>query len=145
MVAQLVLLAFVALSGVVTGGAWSGALASVSSLLGLGLMLAGALLLGRGLMDLGANLTPLPYPRDDSRLVETGVYALVRHPLYGGLVVTSFGWAMVSTSLVTLLLAFVVLLFFDLKSRREEVWLAQRFAGYEDYRRRTRRLVPWIY
>ncbi|MFN9061798.1 MAG: methyltransferase family protein, partial [Pseudanabaena sp.] len=42
------------------------------------------ILLGRALFDLGQNLTPLPHPRDDGQLVQTGVYSLVRHPLYSG-------------------------------------------------------------
>ena len=39
-------------------------------------------------------------------------------------------------------LLFVLL---DVKSRREERWLADRFPAYADYRRRTRRLIPWLY
>jgi protein-S-isoprenylcysteine O-methyltransferase Ste14 len=144
-VLQFVLLALVAISGVVTGGALSGGLASIVSLIGLALMLGGAMLLGRGLIDLGNNLTPLPAPRDDAQLVESGVYALVRHPLYGGLTLTALGWALVSASLLTLLLSLGVLVFFDLKSRREEIWLRQRYAGYAEYAQRTRRLLPWVY
>jgi protein-S-isoprenylcysteine O-methyltransferase Ste14 len=36
-------------------------------------------------------------------------------------------------------------LFFDLKSRREEIWLTEEIAGYDTYRRRTRRLIPFVY
>jgi protein-S-isoprenylcysteine O-methyltransferase Ste14 len=39
----------------------------------------------------------------------------------------------------------VLLAFFDLKSRREERWLAEQFEGYEAYRSRTRKLLPWLY
>jgi protein-S-isoprenylcysteine O-methyltransferase Ste14 len=42
----------------------------------------------------------------------------------------------------TVLLAAV----FDLKSRREEAWLLERFPEYEEYRERTpHRFVPWLY
>jgi protein-S-isoprenylcysteine O-methyltransferase Ste14 len=139
---QFVLLALIAISGVVTGELFGG---GIGSMVGLLLMAAGAALLGRGLMDLGYNPTPLPYPRDDSQLVETGIYALVRHPLYGGLVLTAFGWGLVAASMVTLSLTLLLLVFFDLKSRREEVWLRQRYPGYEEYASRTRRLIPWVY
>jgi protein-S-isoprenylcysteine O-methyltransferase Ste14 len=141
-VIQLILLGLVALSGVFTGELFGGGL---GSMVGLGLMMAGAALVGRGLMDLGYNLTPLPYPRDDSELVQTGIYALVRHPLYGGLVLTAFGWGLVVASMVTLALTLVLLVFFDLKTRREEVWLRQRYKGYADYASHTRRLIPWVY
>jgi protein-S-isoprenylcysteine O-methyltransferase Ste14 len=35
--------------------------------------------------------------------------------------------------------------FFDLKSRREEIWLAEQFPDYAAYKARTRRLLPWLY
>ncbi len=43
-------------------------------------------LLWRSLFDLGQNLTPLPHPRHDGQLVQTGIYGLVRHPLYSGVI-----------------------------------------------------------
>jgi protein-S-isoprenylcysteine O-methyltransferase Ste14 len=144
-VLQFILLPLVALAGLLAGNAWASPLADFTSLLGLALMGGGAALLGRGLMDLGGNLTPVPRPRDDAQLVETGVYALVRHPLYGGLIATAVGWSLVSASPLALLLSGVLVVFFDLKSRREEVWLKERYADYPDYMTRTKRLVPWVY
>ena len=35
--------------------------------------------------------------------------------------------------------------FFDLKPRREEAWLIERFSAYGAYRARTRRLIPWLH
>jgi protein-S-isoprenylcysteine O-methyltransferase Ste14 len=55
------------------------------------------------------------------------------------------GWGLATASPVALAGAAVLVGFFDLKSRREEVWLEEQYAGYDDYRRRTRRLLPWIY
>ena len=142
---QFVLLPLVALAGLFAGNVWGSPLADVTTLVGLALMAAGAALVGRGLMDLGGNLTPVPHPRDDARLVQSGVYGLVRHPLYAGLIATALGWSLVSASVIALLLAGVLLVFFDLKSRREEVWLRERYADYPAYMARTKRLVPWVY
>ena len=44
-----------------------------------------------------------------------------------------------------LLWAALLVVFFDIKSRREEAWLAARFPAYADYRRRVRKLIPFIY
>jgi protein-S-isoprenylcysteine O-methyltransferase Ste14 len=142
---QFLLLALIALAGLVAGNVWGSPLADLTSLIGLALMAGGAALLGRGLMDLGGNLTPVPHPRDDAQLVETGVYALVRHPLYGGLIATAVGWSLVSASPLALLMCAVLVIFFDLKSRREEAWLRERYPGYEAYMTRTKRLLPWVY
>ena len=144
-VVQLVLLALVALAGLAGGDAWNGTLATLTTLAGLALMGLGALLVAKGLLDLGRNLTPVPHPRDDAELVATGSYATVRHPIYGGLIATAFGWGLVSTSLLALLLAVVLAVFFELKSRREEAWLAERYADYAAYMAQTRRFFPGLY
>ena len=144
-VLQFVLLPAVVLAGLVSGGAWNGAIGSATSLLGLALMVGGAVLAGRGLLDLGRSLTPVPRPRDDAVLVETGVYSLVRHPIYGGLMATALGWTLVAASPLALLLSALLAALFDLKSRREEIWLRERYAGYEPYCARTKRFFPYIY
>ena len=89
--------------------------------------------------------TALPRPRDSARLVETGAFRLVRNPVYGGLVLIGLGWAATRGSIAALAGTAVLFVFLDLKRRREEAWLAERFPGYAAYRSRTRRMIPWIY
>jgi protein-S-isoprenylcysteine O-methyltransferase Ste14 len=105
----------------------------------------GLVLIGAGLWALGPNLTPMPHPKDDATLVETGAYRLLRHPIYGGLLYGAFGWALINASTLTLLYAAVLFIFFDLKSRREEKWLAKKLPAYADYQRRVRKFIPFIY
>jgi protein-S-isoprenylcysteine O-methyltransferase Ste14 len=99
----------------------------------------------RGVLDLRENLTPFPKPLDNAQLVETGAYRLVRHPIYGGLILGALGWGFVRAAPLALLGAVALAVFFDLKSRREEIWLSERYREYPAYRNRTRRLLPWIY
>lgn len=143
-VLQFVLLGLVALAGTL-GPAWDGTARVVTTLAGAILLAAGGVLAARGLLDLRDALTPLPHPRDGSELVETGTYALVRHPIYGGIVLGAAGYGLVTASPAALLGAIVLLAFFRLKSAREEAWLAARYATYEAYRARTRRMIPYIY
>jgi protein-S-isoprenylcysteine O-methyltransferase Ste14 len=91
------------------------------------------------------NLTPFPRPLPGAQLVESGAYRLVRHPIYGGLILGALGWGLATASPLALGGALVLLAFFDLKSRREEIWLAEQFADYGSYRARTHRLLPWLY
>jgi protein-S-isoprenylcysteine O-methyltransferase Ste14 len=65
--------------------------------------------------------------------------------MYGGAVIAALGWSLAMASPFALLGALALLVFFDLKSRREEAWLGEQFAGYEAYRQRTRRLIPFLY
>lgn len=109
-------------------------------LLALGLALSGA-----GVLFLGRNLTPLPRPKESATLVQTGVYGVVRHPIYSGLIFMAFGWALVVQGWLTLGYALALFIFFDVKSRREERWLMEKFPAYADYQRRVRKLIPWVY
>jgi protein-S-isoprenylcysteine O-methyltransferase Ste14 len=126
------------------GPVWTGPLRLATSILGAALIAAGGVLAIRGVRDLRDAFTPLPHPRDGASLVETGVYARVRHPIYGGLIVAATGWGLLTASVVTIALAVLLAGFFQLKSRREEIWLVERFPDYVAYRERTRRLIPWI-
>ena len=94
---------------------------------------------------LGPNLTPLPKPKPSGQLIQTGLYKLVRHPIYLGVILVSFGWAGIEQTIYTLVLAFIVLIFFDLKSRQEERWLTQKFSEYAEYKMTTKKLIPFVY
>jgi protein-S-isoprenylcysteine O-methyltransferase Ste14 len=78
-------------------------------------------------------------------LISDGIYRRLRHPIYAGLILLALGWSLLTASVLALVLtgAFAVLL--DLKARREEVWLRDRFPGYAAYAARTRRFVPGLY
>ena len=141
---QLVLFGAIAVSGA-AGPAWGGWPAAVGIASGGVLIGCGAILSLRGLLDLRENLTPFPRPLEGARLVESGAYRLVRHPIYGGLVLGALGWGLVRASPLTLAGALVLAAFFDLKSRREESWLSESYPDYPAYRSRTHRLLPWIY
>jgi protein-S-isoprenylcysteine O-methyltransferase Ste14 len=105
-----------------------------------------ALLLGGwSLVALGRNLTPLPHPREENQFVRKGPYRIVRHPMYGAVLLLAFGWSLYGPSLVGLLLSIGLMALFDVKARREEVWLAERHPEYVQYKEKVRKLIPWIY
>ncbi len=114
-------------------------------LAGAALTALGVLLGGAGLVTLGRALTPFPTPLEDARLRQAGVYGRVRHPIYGGLVVASFGWSATWLSLPGLVFGAVVVFFFDRKSAFEERLLRARFPEYAAYALRVRKLVPYLY
>lgn len=99
----------------------------------------------KGLLDLGNSLTPLPYPKDDGQLVQSGVYSLVRHPLYSGIIFAALGWTVFNLSLLHLIATAILFSFFDAKAGTEEVWLTQKYPDYPDYQQRVKKLIPWVY
>lgn len=98
-----------------------------------------------GFSGLGRSLTPLPRPHAGAVLVESGIYSSVRHPIYAGLIMGGLGWSLVTRSPAAAAVTTVLAVYLDLKSRREEVWLADRYPAYAAYQLRTRRFVPGIY
>ncbi len=107
--------------------------------------LAGAALIISASLELGGALTPNPRPRDDAALQESRAYSVVRHPIYGGVILGAL-----SSSLwfgpTTVAPAVMTAVFMELKSRREEEWLVERYASYAGYRRRVRRrFLPYVW
>jgi protein-S-isoprenylcysteine O-methyltransferase Ste14 len=124
---------------------WPDAWRWLATVSGVALLVAEALLGLFGLFSLGRNLTPLPHPKDDAVLVESGAYRLARHPIYGGLILMAYGFALLVAGLLTLVYATLLFVFFDIKSRREQRWLNRKFPGYPAYSRRVRRFIPFVY
>lgn len=124
---------------------WSERTVTLSRPLGVLLATIGGALIILGLAYLGKNLSPLPHPKAGAQLVERGVYGLVRHPIYGGLITGTLGWALLRGSTLTLIYTFILFGFFELKTRREEAQLGRAFADYEAYRKRVRKFIPFIY
>ena len=124
---------------------WPFPLAEIAVILGFFLGGYGAIMISLGLLNLGRNLTAVPHPKEDAFLVQGGAYGLVRHPIYSGIIIGAFGWALFFNGEITLLLAVVLLLFFDWKTRREERMLAAKFPDYAAYQQRVRKLIPYIY
>jgi protein-S-isoprenylcysteine O-methyltransferase Ste14 len=114
---------------------WTGGLFIV---LGVTLAVVSVIVLGR-------NLSPLPHPKADATLVESGPYHLVRHPIYTGLILAAVGWALFTNTLLTFAYALALVALFDVKSRREERALRKQFPEYASYQEHTKRLIPFIY
>jgi protein-S-isoprenylcysteine O-methyltransferase Ste14 len=112
---------------------------------GVLLVFCGVFVIVQASRALGSGLTPFPKPADGATLVESGPYAVVRHPIYAGGILFAAGislalspWALVVTAALALVWA--------LKAGVEERFLATEYPAYQDYRERTRfRLIPYLY
>jgi protein-S-isoprenylcysteine O-methyltransferase Ste14 len=60
-------------------------------------------------------------------------------------IVLSIGWGLIQQSTLVWLYVLIITIFFDIKSRKEERWLVERFSTYPEYQGRVRKLIPWIY
>ena len=113
-------------------------LGAIIGVLGLLLTLIAAL-------NLGKNLTPLPCPKDDAQLVQIGLYHFVRHPMYSGVLTVACGWVLIYPHALVLTYVVALFIFFELKTRREERWLKEKFPAYSEYCQKVKKFIPWIY
>lgn len=126
-------------------GMWPDGARRMGKVVGVPVALAGVGLTAAGFRALGENLTPLPHPKEDGRLVQDGVYGVVRHPIYGGLILGTVGAGLLTGNTARTLLGLAMTLFFDAKARREEAWLVEKFSAYPAYRRTVKKLIPFVY
>jgi protein-S-isoprenylcysteine O-methyltransferase Ste14 len=141
---QLVLFALLAVAGSM-GPAWGEPWLTLGRAVGAVHVGAGVILAALGLVGLRENLTAVPRPVAGGRLIAHGVYGVVRHPIYAGIILAGVGWGLVTASPAALAVAAGIGVFFDLKSRREEAWLLEAYPTYDEYRRRVRKLLPFLY
>ncbi|GJM42694.1 MAG: hypothetical protein DHS20C20_29760 [Ardenticatenaceae bacterium] len=125
--------------------AWDAPWHTITLVVGLILGGLGGLLALGGVFSLGSNLTAVPHPKEDAQMVEHGAYHWVRHPIYSGIILGSFGLALLRGGWLSLLYAVILFIFFDIKSRREEQWLRDKYANYAAYQQRVAKLVPFLY
>jgi protein-S-isoprenylcysteine O-methyltransferase Ste14 len=147
-IAQIALMVLMVVSPKTLPGwpAWSPMFTWLGTIGGGFLVLAGVLLFIPAIFRLGSNLTAVPYPKERGTLIETGPYRLVRHPIYCGVLLIGFGGALLVHGWLTLGYAILMLLFLDVKSRREEEWLKAKYADYDAYQKHVvHRLIPFLY
>jgi protein-S-isoprenylcysteine O-methyltransferase Ste14 len=106
---------------------------------------AGLWLAASAVGTLGRSVSPFPKPTAASELKESGVYARVRHPIYGGILLLSLAWSL-ALSPWALIPTGALAVALVSKSRLEERWLLDRHPAYADYRARVRgRFVPYLW
>jgi protein-S-isoprenylcysteine O-methyltransferase Ste14 len=114
--------------------------------LGLALYVVGCLLRVGAVFVLGRRFSGLVAIQEGHELETGGLYRVVRHPSYLGLLLGLFGWTLVFRSALGVLVALLLLPPLVARMNSEEALLESEFGErYAAYRRRTWRLVPFVY
>ena len=113
--------------------------------IGLALTVAG---LGFALwarFHIGNNWSGTVTLKEQHELIQNGPYAIVRHPIYTGLLLAFLGTAIVHGDVRGFVGFPLVVLGWGLKMRTEESFMVQQFGdAYLDYKRRVKALVPFV-
>ncbi len=114
--------------------------------LGVAAYAAGGALRLAPVFVLGRRFSGLVAIQPDHRLVTDGLYGVIRHPSYLGVVVIGVGWSLAFRSGVGLVITALIVLVLIGRMNAEERLLGETFgAEYAAYRARTWRLVPYLY
>ncbi|MGA7629535.1 MAG: isoprenylcysteine carboxylmethyltransferase family protein, partial [Terriglobales bacterium] len=113
--------------------------------LGLLLCCIGVAVRVLALKTLGEYFSAYATLQPNHRLVRHGIYASIRHPLYLSLLLAPAGLALVFGSSLALPIFALASIFVIDRIRKEEHLLAAHFGlVFEDYRRHTWKLVPFV-
>jgi protein-S-isoprenylcysteine O-methyltransferase Ste14 len=114
--------------------------------LGVILFVAGGELRLWPVFVLGRQFSGLVAIQQGHTLVTTGIYGVIRHPSYLGLLVSTLGWGLTFRSVLGVVLTAMIVPVLVARIRSEENLLRQHFGGeYEAYCSRTPwRLIPWV-
>lgn len=94
---------------------------------------------------LGTNWSAAPSVKQGHHLVRSGPYAIVRHPIYSGLLLAMFGTALSVGKWRGLVGLAIVAAAWHIKSRTEERYMEEEFGGeYVRYRREVKGLIPFV-
>ncbi|WP_162430884.1 methyltransferase family protein [Christiangramia aestuarii] len=94
------------------------------------------------MLQLNKNLSPFPTPRAGSKLVKTGLYKYIRHPIYTGILIGLGSFSIYTNSGFRVMICLGLYVLFSVKTAYEEKLLLQKFSDYREYQKRTGRFFP---
>ncbi len=96
-------------------------------------------------IHLGSLWSPHVTKKAEHRVIDSGPYGIVRHPIYTGILLAVFATAAAKGTVLGLAGAVLIAIGFTMKARLEERWLRQELGpeAYDAYRRRVPMLLPF--
>lgn len=126
---------------------WSPAFPVWLKILGFVILIPAVYLIQRTTME-NTFMSTLIRVQDERKqnVVSTGLYSFVRHPLYLGTLLMSFGADLLLGSLAGLILNLITIILLVYRILGEEKMLAEELEGYEEYKKKVAyRLIPFIW
>jgi protein-S-isoprenylcysteine O-methyltransferase Ste14 len=117
------------------------------TIVGLSMMTGGTIFRVWCIRTLGKFFTATVKTQEKQQIITTGAYKVVRHPSYSGAFIAAVGSSIFMHAVFAAIFTFVVLsIAYYIRIKAEEETLVKEFGEeYESYRKRTKKLVPWVY
>lgn len=120
------------------GGVWGNVYSNIITIF------SGAVVLWT-IASLGFYAHPLPEVKEGQKLVTSGPFKFVRHPIYSAGLLLTLAWAANRPSALVFAAWVALLILLLLKMRLEERSLLKNFPEYAEYKKKTKKLIPLIY
>lgn len=119
----------------------------ILSYVGFSIYISGGLLIIIARAQIGRFGTGKLITEEDHQLITQGVYSYIRNPMYFGSLIAIIGFCLVFRCVITLIIMFIYyFLIFRMRILEEERILEKKFGqSYEDYKKRTKKLIPFLY
>ena len=88
--------------------------------------------------DLWKSLSPMPRPKENSKLITSGIYSFFRHPMYYSLIIISFSFFIKSLTIYNLILSTLLTFIISKKINIEEEYLTKKFYKYSVYKKEVK-------
>jgi protein-S-isoprenylcysteine O-methyltransferase Ste14 len=116
------------------------------TIVGFGVILLSIVINLLARQELARNWSPLAGTSAEQRLIKSGIYAHIRHPIYTSALLLSLGLALITSSLWGLALFILALIAFIFRINTEEKALLAKFGvEYQEYAKKTGALLPKLH
>ncbi len=116
------------------------------SYFGLIIIISGFILRQYSIFILGKFFTPVVEKQKDHKIIQHGPYKYIRHPSYTGLILELSGFSLALSNILALIITLILFIpAINYRIKIEEQFLSKQFKEYENYKKRTRKLIPFIY
>ena len=115
---------------------------SLATIFGAILFAASIFILIIAVKELRPSLTALPEPKVDAPLITTGIYGMIRHPMYLAVIMMAIGMSLVHWSMAAAIETVLLVMVLGFKLRYEDLLLHEKWPDAHDYQKSTGAVIP---
>jgi protein-S-isoprenylcysteine O-methyltransferase Ste14 len=108
------------------------------------LMVTGGIIGVLAVIEMKFKFNVFPQLLRSSKLITSGIYRLIRHPMYTSVLLITLAWVLDNINLLRFIVWLMLLSVLLFKIKLEEEILSKEFDDYKDYRSKTKKLIPFI-